>query len=200
MVPDSKELWEERVNIRSMKIVSAGTLIEADIRAAFDAAANFPGCSATRRIDDNLSDLKVQISANQRGILLLTKTMLRVYPPVVHTYMRAIQENAQVAIQTYLRDLATKRGEPLKAVNYYDDGTPIHLTITISPTEGIAIFGFTGRGPQTQGNMNCPISITHSAVIYTLRCLINLEIPQNQDCLNPITTIIPKGTILNPNV
>lgn len=198
MVPDSKELWEEGVNIRSMKVVSGGIFMEADIRAAFDAAANFPGCSATRRIDDNLSDLKAQISANQRGILLLNKLCSEFTLPVVHKYMGAIQSNAQVAIENYLRETATKHTKSLTAVDYYDDGTPIRLAITINANSGTAVFDFTGTGPQTFGNMNCPISITHSAVIYALRCLINLEIPLNQGCLNPITIIVPKGSILNP--
>ncbi|CAG8950620.1 hypothetical protein HYFRA_00002829 [Hymenoscyphus fraxineus] len=198
MVPDSKELWEEGVNIRSMKIVSGGTLMEKDIRDAFDAAANFPGCSATRRIEDNLSDLKAQISANQRGILLLNKLCSEFTLPVVHRYMDAIQGNAQVAIENYLREIAVKHPEPLSAVDFYDDGTPVKLSITIDAKLGTAIFDFTGTGPQTLGNMNCPISITHSAVIYALRCLINLEIPLNQGCLNPITIIVPKGCILNP--
>ncbi|KAF4635592.1 hypothetical protein G7Y89_g2495 [Cudoniella acicularis] len=198
MVPDSRELWEEGVNIRSLKIVSGGTFMEADIRAAFDAAADFPGCSATRRIDDNLSDLKAQISANQRGILLLGKLCSEFSLPIVHKYMNAIQNNAQMAISSYLRETALKHPKALTATDYYDDGTAINLTVNIDATSGTAVFDFTGTGLQTLGNMNCPISITHSAVIYALRCLINLEIPLNQGCLNPITIIVPKGTILNP--
>ncbi|CZR65608.1 probable oxoprolinase [Phialocephala subalpina] len=198
MVPDSKELWEEGVNIKSLKIVSGGTFLEGDIRAAFDAAANFPGCSATRRIDDNLSDLKAQISANQRGILLLNKLCSEFSLPVVHKYMNAIQANAQVAIESYLKETALLHPQPLTAIDYYDDGTPVKLKISINASKGTATFDFTGTGLQTLGNMNSPISITHSAVIYALRCLINLEIPLNQGCLNPITIIVPKGCILNP--
>lgn len=198
MVPDSKELWEEGVNIRSLKIVSGGIFMEDDIRAAFNAAAEFPGCSATRRIDDNLSDLRAQISANQRGILLLNKLCAEFTLPIVHTYMNAIQNNAQVAIQAYLRSFALKNPGPLTATDYFDDGTPVKVSIKIDPTAGTAILDFSGTGPQTYGNMNCPISITHSAVIYALRCLINLEIPLNQGCLAPITISIPKGSILNP--
>ncbi|KAH8669610.1 Hydantoinase B/oxoprolinase-domain-containing protein [Tricladium varicosporioides] len=198
MMPDSKELWEEGVNIRSMKVGSGGTFLEADIRATFEAAANFPGCSATRRIDDNLSDIKAQIPANQRGILLLNKLCSEFTLPVVHKYMGAIQSNAQVAIENYLRETATKYNKSLTAIDYYDDGTPIRLAIMINACSGTAVFDFTGTGPQAFGNMNCPISITHSAVIYALRCLINLEIPLNQGCLNPITIIVPKGSILNP--
>lgn len=55
MMPESKELWEEGINIRSMKIVSGGKFLEEDVCAAFEEAGKFPGCSATRRIADNIS-------------------------------------------------------------------------------------------------------------------------------------------------
>ncbi|KAF2086298.1 5-oxoprolinase, partial [Saccharata proteae CBS 121410] len=86
----------------------------------------------------------------------------------------------------------------LQATDYYDDSTAVKLTVTIDGSSGHAVFDFAGTGAQTLGNMNSPISITHSAVIYALRCMINLEIPLNQGCLNPVDIRVPKGSILNP--
>jgi len=37
-----------------------------------------------------------------------------------------------------------------------------------------------------------------SAIIYSLRCLVDMEIPLNQGCLNPIRVIVPDGTLLSP--
>jgi 5-oxoprolinase (ATP-hydrolysing) len=200
MIPDSKELWEEGVSIKSLMIVRSGEFMEQEIRDVFAAVAEMPGCSATRRINDNISDLKAQISANQRGINLLQQLTTEYSLHVVHMYMGAIQANAEVAIKHFLRTTYKKlNGEPLKAVDYYDDGTPVVLKITIDGDAGTALFDFAGTGANTWGNMNSPISITHSAVIYALRCLIKLEIPLNQGCLNPVTISIPKGSILNPN-
>jgi 5-oxoprolinase (ATP-hydrolysing) len=34
-------------------------------------ADTIPGCSGTRNLSDNLSDLKAQVAANQRGITLV---------------------------------------------------------------------------------------------------------------------------------
>lgn len=70
--------------------------------------------------------------------------------------------------------------------------------MTIDKETGSATFDFDGMGPQIWGNFNSPISITHSAVIYTLRCLLNLEISLNEGCLMPVTIKVPKNTILNP--
>ena len=86
MMPTSKELWEEGILVRSMKIVSGGQFMERDVRDAFMKAGDYPGCSPTRRLNDNISDVKAQISANQRGLLLLQKLADQFTLPVIHKY------------------------------------------------------------------------------------------------------------------
>lgn len=200
MIPDSKELWQEGLAIKTLKIVSGGIFDEATVRDAFMRVADKPGCSATRRLHDNISDLKAQISANQRGINLLTQLCVEFGVPKVQYYMFGIQKNAEEAIRHFLRRTFVKfGGRSLKAVDYYDDGTPVALTVTIDEEAGSAVFDFEGTGAETYGNMNSPVSITSSAIIYALRCMIDLDIPLNQGCLNPISIQIPKGSILNPS-
>lgn len=198
MMPDSKELWEEGLSVKSMKIVTEGVFLEDDVREAFQRAGSFPGCSPTRRLQDNISDLKAQTSSNQRGIILLNKLCEEFTLPVVQTYMRAIQDNAELAVREYFKKVAKEHPGPLEAVDYFDDGTPLHVKIAIDPQTGSALYDFTGTGPQVWGNFNCPISITHSAVIYTIRCLIDVDIPLNEGCLVPILIEVPQGTILRP--
>jgi 5-oxoprolinase (ATP-hydrolysing) len=86
MMPTSKELWEEGVLVRSMKIVSGCQFMEQDVRNAFLKAGEYPGCSPSRRLNDNISDVKAQISANQRGLLLLQNLAAEFSLPVVHKY------------------------------------------------------------------------------------------------------------------
>lgn len=198
MMPESKELWEEGINIKSMKIVSGGCFLEEDVREAFRVAGTFPGCSATRRIADNLSDLKAQISSNQRGILLLHRLCEEFSLPVVHQYMHGIQANAEFAVRQFFKGVAREHPEPLEAEDFYDYGTRIKVSISINPADGSALYDFDGTGPQIWGNYNCPISITHSAIIYTIRCLVNIDIPLNEGCLSPVHIRVPEGSILNP--
>jgi 5-oxoprolinase (ATP-hydrolysing) len=47
-----------------------------------------------------------------------------------------------------------------------DDGSPICLAITINEETGDATFDFTGTGAEVNGNLNAPISVVHSAIIY----------------------------------
>lgn len=80
-----------------------------------------------------------------------------------------------------------------------DDGTPITLTVSIDPATGSATFNFTGTGTQVLGNWNAPEAITHSAVLYALRCMVGTDIPLNAGCLTPITLILPPSSLLRPH-
>ncbi|KAF6827199.1 hydantoinase B/oxoprolinase [Colletotrichum musicola] len=199
MPPTSSALWQEGAAIQSTKLVSEGRFDEDEVRRLLlEEPAQYDGCSGTRRLEDNVSDLKAQIAANAKGISLIKALIAENGLPTVHRYMYAIQHTAEHAVRELLQSTLAKFGsEPLVAVDYMDDGTPIKLTITISP-DGSATFDFTGTGPQVLGNTNAPIAITHSAIIYCLRGLISSQIPLNQGCLAPIDIVIPKGSILNP--
>ncbi|KAI2795311.1 hypothetical protein POX_a01917 [Penicillium oxalicum] len=200
MPPKSTELWQEGAAIEGDKIVSNGVLDEARlIELLVTNPAQYPGCSGARCISDNLSDLKAQIAANTRGISLI-QTLINEYGvATVQKYMYAIQATAETAVRNLLKSLYQKfAGQPLEAVDYMDDGTPIRLKVTIDGSSGSAVFDFEGTGTEVYGSWNAPIAITHSAIIYCLRCMINADVPLNQGCLAPIDIRVPSPSILSP--
>ena len=139
------------------------------------------------------------MAANQKGISLISALIEEYGEDVVQFYMNAIQDNAERSVRDLLRRVNERfKGQKLVAIDYMDDGSPIHLKITIDPMKGEATFDFTGTGPQVYGNINAPEAVTYSAIIYVLRCMIEDEIPLNQGCLKPITVKIPKGCFLSP--
>lgn len=197
MPPNSKELYEEGAAIYSELLVSEGKFNEERITdILLREPATHPGCSGTRRLSDNLSDLRSQVSANQKGISLIEKLVNEFTLDVIWKYMEAIQDNAAVVVQKRLMELKEKYGSSFGCEDYMDDGSTIKLNVTLGP-EG-NIFDFTGTSPQMYGNLNAPEAITNSALLYCLRCLVNENIPLNQGCLRPVKVIIPKGSILSP--
>ena len=197
MPPNSKELYEEGAAIYSELLVSEGKFNEERIiDILLREPATHPGCSGTRRLSDNLSDLRSQVSANQKGISLIEKLVNEFTLDVIWKYMEAIQDNAAAVVQKRLMELKEKYGSSFGCEDYMDDGSTIKLNVTLGP-EG-NIFDFTGTSPQMYGNLNAPEAITNSALLYCLRCLVNENIPLNQGCLRPVKVIIPKGSILSP--
>ncbi|KAI9848417.1 MAG: hypothetical protein M1837_000212 [Sclerophora amabilis] len=201
MPPHSQELFQEGAAIKSEKLVSEGHFNEKRITEILHTEpAQYPGCSGTRCLADNINDLKAQIAANQKGINLISSLIEDYGEEVVQFYMVNIQNNAELSVRNLLKDVSKRfAGKSLSAVDFMDDGSPIRLKITIDADKGEAIFDFAGTGPEVYGNTNAPEAVTYSAIIYCLRCLISEDIPLNQGCLKPIDVRIPKNSFLSPS-
>ncbi|KAF7547915.1 hypothetical protein G7046_g8858 [Stylonectria norvegica] len=202
MPPNSTELWQEGAAVESFKMVNQGVFDEEGLtKILFDDPARYEGCSGTRNLEDNIADLKAAVAANERGIQLI-QSLIREYTwPVVQFYMEAIQANAEAAVRTLLKDFAKRfQGNDLWAIDYMDDGSPLELRVNIDEEHGSALFDFTGSGLEALNNLNTPIAVTVSAIIYCLRCMLLVDIPLNQGCLAPIKVVCPENSILAPNL
>ncbi|KAG7839818.1 hypothetical protein KL942_003429 [Ogataea angusta] len=195
-------LAEEGAQFEAWKIVSKGQFDYKGLHKYFmEVPAEAPGCSPTRKLEDNVSDLKAQIAANQRGVNLLVDLFKEYGVETVLFYMRNVKKTAEMAVRAALRKLAqTHRGKlPLRAEEVLDTGSKIVVTIDINEEDGSAVYDFTGTTEQVYSPQNSPIAVTHACVIYGLRCIINSDIPLNEGCLVPIEIIVPEGTLLNPS-
>ncbi|BFZ63538.1 hypothetical protein YB2330_004663 [Saitoella coloradoensis] len=198
MPPNSTQLWQEGAAIRSFRLIHNGEFDEVGIVNILLSPGNYEGCNGSRRINDNLSDLKAQVAANNKGMILIQRLMEEFGREVVQLYMNAIQANAEIAVRGYLLRTREKFGSTvLRGEDYMDSGSIAKLVVNIKP-DGSAVFDFTGTSCEMYGNMNAPPAITYSAIIYCLRLLIGTDIPLNQGCLAPIEVILPKGSFLNP--
>ena len=95
----------------------------------------------------------------------------------LQAYMHHIQTNAEEAVRNMLKALSKREGltevDTVEANDFLDDGSEIVLRLTIDRRDGSAIFDFSGTGPELWGNLNAPRAVTHSAILYSLRCLID---------------------------
>ncbi|XP_018407362.1 PREDICTED: 5-oxoprolinase [Cyphomyrmex costatus] len=205
MPPHSTSLSQEGAVFKSFLLVHEGIFQEEELTNALMAPNKVPGSSGTRNLSNNISDLKAQIAANQKGSQLVNELIDTYSLEVVQAYMDYIQCNAEVAVREMLKTIGTRikmrRGKEIDidAVDYLDNGSPIKLHVDLDINKGEAIFDFSGTGCEVWGNCNAPRAITLSAVIYCLRCMVGRDIPLNQGCLKPVKIIIPKGSLLDPS-
>jgi 5-oxoprolinase (ATP-hydrolysing) len=201
MPPTSVNIFEEGAEIVSLKIVDGGMFDKKGLyEYMVDKPAQYPGSSGCRNIKDVESDLKAQIAANHKGVQLITALVADYSLETVQEYMYHIRNNAENSVRSLLRDVVKQSGtSSLSAVDYLDDGTPIQLKVEINEEEGSAVLDFEGTGCEVRGNLNAPISVVHSAVIYSMRAMLNVDIPLNAGCLVPIEVKIPKKSLLSPS-
>ncbi|MCH98376.1 5-oxoprolinase, partial [Trifolium medium] len=209
MPPFSKSILEEGAAIKAFKLVEKGIFQEEGIikllqfPSSDDRGTKIRG---TRRIQDNLSDLQAQVAANQRGICLVLELIEQYGLETVQAYMNYVQMNAEGAVREMLKSVgrrisseSNENSVTIEEEDYMDDGSVIHLKLSIDSNKGEAVFDFSGTSAEVYGNWNAPEAVTAAAVIYCIRCLVDVDIPLNQGCLAPVKILIPEGSFLSPS-
>ena len=189
MPADSQTIQDEGCLSDGMLIVRNGELLETELRVWLASAR-----IAARNPDQNVADLNAQLAACVMGASRLHGLEAETGSEAVIAYMGFVQDNAEAAVQRLLDKL--KDGSFRLTM---DDGSVISVTVQIDRAAARARIDFGGTSPQVVGNLNAPSSITHSAVLYVFRTLLDTDIPLNAGVMRPLDIYLPPGSLLNPN-
>jgi len=188
MPPDSRSIEQEGILIDVFKLVENGRFLESECQLLLQS-----GPYPSRNAKQNMLDLKAQIAANAKGSQELLSMGQEFGEKTVADYMSAIQDNAEQQVRSVIDVLKSGQFELT-----LDGGAKIKVTIDINHTSQSACIDFTGTSSQQPNNFNAPKAITHAAVLYVFRTLIQSDIPLNEGCMRPLTIITPTGSMLNP--
>ena len=188
MSPHATTIQEEGVVIDCMKLVANGEFLEEELRAVL-LGDKYP----VRNFEQNIADLKAQVAANNKGVTELSKLVNSYGLQTVHAYMQYIQDNAEESVRNAIATLKDGSFE-----YEMDSGALINVSIEVDQKARTAKIDFSGTSEQQPTNFNAPAAITHAAVLYVFRCLVDSDIPLNAGCIKPLEIIIPEGSLLNP--
>ena len=184
----STRIEQEGVLIDNWLLVEDGRLRETETRQLLT-SAEYP----SRNPDTNLADLRAQVAANEKGVEELRRMVAQHGLDVIRAYMGHIQENAAESVRNVIARLSDGEfGYEL------DNGAMIRVKVTVDRRARTATIDFTGTSPQLGDNFNAPSGVAMAAVLYVFRTLVDKDIPLNAGCLQPLTVIIPPGTMLSP--
>src|SRR5215212_662724 len=188
MSPNATNIEQEGVYMDNFKLVDRGRFREKELYELL-LGAKYPA----RNPLQNVNDIKAQMAANEKGLQELRKMVAHFTLPVVKAYMRHVQDNAAESVRRVIDRLHDSSFEyPM------DLGTTIKVKITVDKKKREATIDFTGTSPQQPNNFNAPGPVTRAAVLYTMRVMVDDEIPMNAGCLRPVNLIIPKHSMLAP--
>ena len=77
------------------------------------------------------------------------------------------------------------------------EARPIDVTVEIDIKGSRAKVDFSGSAKPCAGNLNAPVSVTASAVLYAFRCLLPIDCPSNGGLLEPIDLFVPENSLLH---
>ncbi len=87
-----------------------------------------------------------------------------------------------------------------------DDGVsedPVPIRVRVSVRDGAVHCDFSGSGPERPSSINAVAAVTHSAVYYVVRCLLEAlvpggeAVPANEGCFRPVTFTLPDRSVVN---
>ncbi|MCJ7700966.1 MAG: hydantoinase B/oxoprolinase family protein, partial [Anaerolineales bacterium] len=188
-MPVAREIYQEGLIIPPTKIMESGRLVQGVFNLIL---AN------VRTPEERAGDLWAQIASNHRGEKRMIEIVTKFGRDIVQGYMQAMLDYTEAMTRQLLANLPNGEytfSDEMDNDGITDEPVPIKATITIKADS--ACVDFTGSAKQQGGSINAVYAITLSAVYYVFRCLLGLDVPNNEGCLVPIEVIAPEGSVVN---
>ncbi|MGL4231060.1 MAG: hydantoinase B/oxoprolinase family protein [Casimicrobium sp.] len=188
MPPFSKSIEEEGVLLDNVQLVREGVFLEDELTKIL-----LSGKWPVRNVTQNIADLRAQVASCNKGAEELRKMVVHFGREVTVAYMKHVQDNAEESVRRVIHKLHDGEfGVDL------DDGSHIHVKVSIDRAARSATVDFTGTSSQRPSNFNAPKPVSRAVVLYVFRTLVDDDIPMNAGCLKPINIVIPEGSMLAP--
>src|SRR5207249_4895202 len=77
------------------------------------------------------------------------------------------------------------------------DDADLAITVRVDITDGVFHVDFTGTAQAARGNVNCPLAVARSAVLFVVRTLLPEDIPTNGGVQRAVRVTAPPGCLVN---
>lgn len=189
MPADSRELLQEGLVIPPTRL-AIGDEVDAGIVGIILANSRTP---AERR-----GDLGAQLAAHRLAAKTLRELAERVGEVQVAAAGAAFIEYGERRVRAAiaaLPDGIARARDVLEGDGTTDAEIEIAVTITVAGDQLTVDFG--GCSAQVAGNLNCPIAVTRSAVLFAVQVALDPDLPASGGTLRAVTVIAPEGSVVN---
>ena len=189
MAGGMSEIYQEGLRIPVVKLFSRGELV----RDLFDILL-----LNVRVPEERRGDYYAQIAACRLGARRLDELLQRHGAERLNVAFETILDLTENRIRAAIAEIpdGTYRFEDV--LDNDGMGTDdIAIRVTVEIAGDAARFDFAGTGPQVRGNINVTLNATQSAVYYTLKGMLDPDIPNNHGLIRSVEITAPEGTIVN---
>jgi N-methylhydantoinase B len=183
----SSTLAEEGVVIPPTRIAAAGSI---DRKLMHDLTSRMRGARQRE------ADLRAQLAANRVAALRVAR--------LVELSGLALVEQGMAEVLDYAerRTRASIESIPDGSYDAHDvleeaGGGDLSVVVRVRVRGDAVEVDFSGTSPQSDGNLNCPLSVTKSAVYYVLRVATDPDIPASAGAYRPVVVTAPPGCLVN---
>jgi N-methylhydantoinase B len=154
--------------------------------------------SNVRQPDHMAGDLHAQMASGEVGAQRLNALCDQHGLDDIEALADEIIERSEAATRASIRRLPAGTHEA-SAVLDLADGSRIDIAcaITVDPVAGEIVVDYAGSSPASPWGINVVKNYTHAYTTFTVRSVLNPEIPNNHGSLAPIRVEAPEGSIVN---
>ena len=189
MPATSTTLAEEGVVIPPTLLVRAGELD----RALLDDIT-----SRMRGPRQRVADLRAQLASNALAAARMTEIADRHGLALLEAGMRETLDYGERRTRACIDEFPDglyRAADVLEDDAIEPRDLRVEATVTVSGSD--VEIDFAGTAPQTDGNLNCPLSVTRSAAYFVLRVLTDPDIPPSAGAYRPLRVTAPDGCLVN---
>lgn len=183
----SSTLAEEGVVIAPTRIAADG---EIDRELLSDITARMRGPRQRE------ADLRAQLAANRLAGLRLARLVERSGLELVEQGMAEVLDYAERRTRASIEAIPDGDYEA-RDVLEPEGGGELVIAARVRVRGTAVEVDFAGTDGQHDGNLNCPLSVTKSAVYYVLRVATDPDIPASAGAYRPVTVTAPSGSLVN---
>jgi len=77
------------------------------------------------------------------------------------------------------------------------DDLDLAIRVRVDIRDGVFHVDFTGTAPAARGNVNCPLAVARSAVLFVVRTLLPEDVPTNGGVSRVVRVTAPEGCLVN---
>jgi N-methylhydantoinase B len=184
-----REIFQEGIIIPPVKLVRGGR-IDDDVFRLILAQIRSKRVTA--------GDFRAQVAANSVGAKRLSELYDKHGVAEFDSYVDEVIEYTSRRALANISNLPRGRYEAEGFVDF--DGFSsdvVNLKLAITVDESGVLFDMTGCDPQRRAPVNSSYAMTFSACAYTLRALMDPDMPVNEGFYRHIKLIAPEGTVVN---
>lgn len=184
-----RQVFQEGIIIPGVKMVAQGKINDDVFRLVL---------AQIRSKRETAGDFRAQIAANITGAKRLSALAERYGIETFNTYIDELliytERRARADLEKLPRGVF--RAEGVVDNDGYTD-VPVHLVAQVSIDDNGVLFDFTGSDAQRRAPVNSTYAQTFAACAYTLKCLIDPDIPVNAGFYSLVKMIAPAGSVTN---
>jgi N-methylhydantoinase B len=154
--------------------------------------------SNVRQPDHMAGDLHAQMASGEVGAQRLTALCNQHDLDDIEGLADEIIERSEAATRASIRALPAGRHDA-SAVLDLADGSEINIvcSVQVDPDAGEITVDYAGSSPASPWGINVVKNYTHAYTTFTVRSVLNPDIPNNHGSLAPIKVEAPEGSIVN---